>query len=139
VGITPLWRTDNLTDSQFLGEQIMATKTTTARKTTAAKKPSAAELARREAQAKRDTGAPQPVHVEVMGVALDVDPTDVDDFDAMVAMEQGDYRPMLELLIPDEGEREAALTALREESGKLRYSKVVEFVQSVFQSLRQGN
>lgn len=117
----------------------MATKTTTARKTTTAKKPSAAELARREAQSKRDTGAPQPVHVEVMGVALDVDPTDVDDFDAMVAMEQGDYRPMLELLIPDEGEREAALTALREESGKLRYSKVVEFVQSVFQSLRQGN
>lgn len=115
----------------------MATKTTTARKTT--KAPSAAELARREAQAKRDTGAPQPVHVEVMGIALDVDPTDVDDFDAMVAMEQGDYRPMLELLIPDEGEREAALTALREESGKLRYSKVVEFVQSVFQSLRQGN
>ena len=116
----------------------MATKTTTARKTTK-KQPSAAELARREAQAKRDTGAPQPVHVEVMGVALDVDPTDVDDFDAMVAMEQGDYRPMLELLIPDEGDREAALTALREESGKLRYSKVVEFVQSVFQSLRQGN
>nr|DAF34147.1 MAG TPA: hypothetical protein [Caudoviricetes sp.]DAK01452.1 MAG TPA: hypothetical protein [Caudoviricetes sp.] len=120
----------------------MATKTTTARKPAArkaTKAPSAAELARREAQAKRDTGAPQPVHVEVMGVALDVDPTDVDDFDAMVAMEQGDYRPMLELLIPDEGEREAALTALREESGKLRYSKVVEFVQSVFQSLRQGN
>ena len=124
----------------------MATKTTTARKTTKApsarkttKAPSAVELARREAQSKRDTGAPQPVHVEVMGVALDVDPTDVDDFDAMVAMEQGDYRPMLELLIPDEGEREAALTALREESGKLRYSKVVEFVQSVFQSLRQGN
>lgn len=116
----------------------MATKTTTARKTTT-KKPSAAELARREAQAKRGTGAPQPVHVEVMGIALDVDPTDVDDFDAMVAMEQGDYRPMLELLIPDEGERDAALTALREESGKLRYSKVVEFVQSVFQSLRQGN
>lgn len=117
----------------------MATKTNTAARKTTAKKPSAAELARREAQAKRDTGAPQPVHVEVMGVALDVDPTDVDDFDAMVAMEQGDYRPMLELLIPDAGEREAALTALREESGKLRYSKVVEFVQSVFQSLRQGN
>ena len=82
----------------------MATKTTTARKPAARKAPSAAELARREAQSKRDTGAPQPVHVEVMGVALDVDPTDVDDFDAMVAMEQGDYRPMLELLIPDEGE-----------------------------------
>lgn len=115
----------------------MATKTTTARKTT--KAPSAAELARREAQSKKDTGAPQPVHVEVMGIALDVDPVNVDDFDAMVAMENGDYRPMLECLIPDEEEREAALTALREESGKLRYSKVVEFTQEVFQSLRQGN
>lgn len=117
----------------------MATKTTTARNTTAKKQPSAAELARREAQAKRDTGAPQPVHVEVMGIALDVDPVSVDDFDAMVAMENGDYRPMLECLIPDEEEREAALTSLREESGKLRYSKVVEFTQEVFQSLRQGN
>lgn len=115
----------------------MATKTTTARKTT--KAPSAAELARREAQSKKDTGAPQPIHVEVMGIALDVDPMNVDDFDAMVAMENGDYRPMLECLIPDEEEREAALTALREESGKLRYSKVVEFTQEVFQSLRQGN
>lgn len=115
----------------------MATKTTTARKTT--KAPSAAELARREAQAKRDTGAPQPIHVEVMGIALDVDPVNVDDFDAMVAMENGDYRPMLECLIPDEDERDAALTALREENGKLRYSKVVEFTQEVFQSLRQGN
>lgn len=117
----------------------MATKTTTARKPAAKKQPTAAELARREAQAKRDTGAPQPIHVEVMGIALDVDPVNVDDFDAMVAMENGDYRPMLECLIPDEGERDAALTALREESGKLRYSKVVEFTQEVFQSLRQGN
>lgn len=112
--------------------------TATTRKTTT-KKPSAAEMARREAQSKRDTGAPQPVHVEVMGVALDVDPTNVDDFDAMVSMEEGDYRPMLALLIPDEGEREAALTALREESGKLRYSRVVEFVQSVFKDLGRGN
>lgn len=116
----------------------MATKTTT-RKPAARKAPSAAELARREAQSKKDTGAPQPVHVEVMGIALDVDPVNVDDFDAMVAMENGDYRPMLECLIPDEEEREAALTALREESGKLRYSKVVEFTREVFQSLRQGN
>lgn len=115
----------------------MATKTTTARKTT--KAPSAAELARREAQSKKDTGAPRPIHVEVMGIAMDVDPVNVDDFDAMVAMENGDYRPMLECLIPDEEEREAALTALREESGKLRYSKVVDFTQSVFQALRQGN
>ena len=111
----------------------------TTTKKPAAKKPTAAELARREAQSKKDTGAPQPIHVEVMGIALDVDPTEVDDYDAMVSMEEGDYRPMLALLIPDEGEREAALTALREESGKLRYSKVVEFTQSVFQALRKGN
>ena len=111
----------------------------TTTKKPAAKKPTAAELARREAQSKKDTGAPQPIHVEVMGIALDVDPTEVDDYDAMVSMEEGDYRPMLALLISDEGAREAALTALREESGKLRYSRVVEFTQSVFQALRQGN
>lgn len=111
---------------------------TTAKKP-AAKKPTAAELARREAQSKRATGAPQPIHIEVMGVSLDVDPTEVDDFDAMVSMEQGDHRPMLALLIPDEDARQAALDSLREESGKLRYSRVVEFVQAVFQALGQGN
>lgn len=115
----------------------MATKTTTARKTT--KAPSAAELARREAQSKRDTGAPQPVHVEVMGVALDVDPAEVDDFDAMVAMENNDPRPMLELLFPDEGERKAALDSLREESGKLRFSRTLEFVGAIFKAIGQGN
>ena len=117
----------------------MTTTKKPAAKKPAAKKPTAAELARREAQSKKDTGAPQPIHVEVMGIALDVDPTEVDDYDAMVSMEEGDYRPMLALLIPDEDKREAALTALREGSGKLRYSRVVEFTQSVFQALRQGN
>ncbi len=111
---------------------------TTAKKP-AAKTPTAAELARREAQSKKATGAPQPIHVEVMGVSLDVDPTEVDDFDAMVSMEQGDHRPMLALLIPDEDARQAALDSLREESGKLRYSRVVEFVQAVFQALGRGN
>lgn len=112
---------------------------------TTAKKPSAAELARREAQSKADKGEPQPIHVEVMGVALDVDPTDVDDYDAMVSMEGGDFRPMLALLIPDEDARQVALDSLREEPvssgkpGKLRYSKVVEFVQLVFEAIGQGN
>lgn len=106
---------------------------------TTAKKPSAAELARREAQSKADKGEPQPIHVEVMGVSLDVDPTEVDDYDAMVSMDNGDFRPMLALLIPDEDARQAALDSLREESGKLRYSRVVEFVQLVFQAIGQGN
>ena len=105
---------------------------------TTAKKPSAAELARREAQSKADKGEPQPIHVEVLGVSLDVDPTEVDDYDAMVSMESGDFRPMLALLIPDEDARQAALDSLREESGKLRYSRVVEFVQLVFQAIGQG-
>lgn len=106
---------------------------------TTTKKPSAAELARREAQSKADKGEPQPIHVEVMGVSLDVDPTEVDDYDAMVSMDNGDFRPMLALLIPDEAARQAALDSLREESGKLRYSRVVEFVQLVFQAIGQGN
>ena len=106
---------------------------------TTTKKPSAAELARREAQSKADQGEPQPIHVEVMGVSLDVDPTEVDDYDAMVSMDSGDFRPMLALLIPDEDARQAALDSLREESGKLRYSRVVEFVQLIFQAIGQGN
>lgn len=106
---------------------------------TTTKKPSAVELARREAQSKADKGEPQPIHVEVMGVSLDVDPTEVDDYDAMVSMDSGDFRPMLALLIPDEDARQAALDSLREESGKLRYSRVVEFVQLVFQAIGQGN
>lgn len=106
---------------------------------TTTKKPSAAELARREAQSKADKGEPQPIHVEMLGVSLDVDPTEVDDYDAMVSMDNGDFRPMLALLIPDEDARQAALDSLREESGKLRYSRVVEFVQLVFQAIGQGN
>lgn len=106
---------------------------------TTTKKPSAAELARREAQSKADKGEPQPIHVEVMGVSLDVDPTEVDDYDAMVSMDNGDFRPMLALLIPDEDARQAALDSLREESGKLHYSRVVEFVQLIFQAIGQGN
>lgn len=106
---------------------------------TTTKKPSAAELARREAQSKADKGEPQPIHVEVMGVSLDVDPTEVDDYDAMVSMDNGDFRPMLALLIPDEDACQAALDSLREDSGKLRYSRVVEFVQLVFQAIGQGN
>lgn len=106
---------------------------------TTTKKPSAAELARREAQSKADKGEPQPIHVEVMGVSLDVDPTEVDDYDAMVSMDNGDFRPMLALLIPDEGARQAALDSLREESGKLRYSRVAGFVQRIFQAIGQGN
>lgn len=106
---------------------------------TTTKQPSAAELARREAQSKADKGEPQPIHVEAMGVSLDVDPTEVDDYDAMVSMDNGDFRPMLALLIPDEDARQAALDSLREESGKLRYSRVVEFVQLVFQAIGQGN
>ena len=106
---------------------------------TTTKKPSAAELARREAQSKADKGEPQPIHVEVMGVSLDVDPTEADDYDAMVSMDNGDFRPMLALLIPDEDARQAALDSLREESGKLRYSRVVEFVQLIFQAIGQGN
>ena len=106
---------------------------------TTTKKPSAAELARREAQSKADKGEPQPIHVEVMGVSLDVDPTEVDDYDAMVSMDSGDFRPMLALLIPDEDARQAALDSLREESGKLRYSRVVDFVQLIFQVIGQGN
>lgn len=105
---------------------------------TTTKKPSAAELARREAQSKADKGEPQPIHVEVMGVSLDVDPTEVDDYDAMVSMDNGDFRPMLALLIPDEDARQAALDSLREESGKLRYSRIAEFVQLVFQAIGQG-
>ena len=80
---------------------------------TTTKKPSAAELARREAQSKADKGEPQPIHVEVMGVSLDVDPTEVDDYDAMVSMDSGDFRPMLALLIPDEDARLALRASWR--------------------------
>lgn len=111
----------------------------TTTKKPAAKKPTAAELARREAQSKKDTGAPQPVHVEVMGIALDINPEDLDDYDAMMALEQNNPRPMLELFFPDEDEREAALDSLRDESGKLRFSTTLEFVGAVFKAIGRGN
>ena len=108
---------------------------------TTKKTPTAAELARREAQSKNDRGEVAPIHVEVRGIALDFNPSDLlDDYDAMTAlMEQGRPNPMLALLIPDEGERKAALDSLRDENGKLRVTTVVEFLTEVFQASGQGN
>jgi hypothetical protein len=108
---------------------------------TTKKAPAAAELARREAQSKNDRGEVAPIHVEVKGIALDFNPADLlDDYDAMTAlMEQGRPNPMLALLFPDEGERQAALDSLRDENGKLRMTTVVEFLTEVFQASGQGN
>lgn len=99
--------------------------------------PSSAELARREAQSREDRGK-GPRDIEVMGVQLSVDPVDLDDYDALAAMDKGDCTLILECMLPDEDEREAALDALREPSGKLRYSNVLKFVQEVFTVLGQG-
>lgn len=104
---------------------------------TTKKTPSAAEVARREAQSKKDTGKLIPVIVD--GISIEVDPSDVDDFDAMVQMENGDFRPMLNLIIPDEDRRNSVLESLREDSGKLRYSAVAGFVKSVFEEIGKGN
>ena len=117
---------------------MTASKTTN--KTTTRKAPSAAEKARREAQSKTDTGAPAPKTIEVKGISLTVAPEDVDDYDAMIAMEGGDFRPMLlNLANGSEDRREEILSALREESGRLRYSTVVDFVNEVMTELSSGN
>ena len=99
--------------------------------------PSSAELARREAQSREDRGE-GPRDIEVMGVQLSVDPVDLDDYDALKAMDNGDCTLILDCMLPDEDEREAALDSLREPSGKLRYSNVLKFVQEVFTALGQG-
>ena len=99
--------------------------------------PSSAELARREAQSREDRGE-GPRDIEVMGVQLSVDPVDLDDYDALKAMDNGDCTLILDCMFPDEDEREAALDSLREPSGKLRYSNVLKFVQEVFTALGQG-
>ena len=108
---------------------------------TTKKTPTAAELARREAQSKNDRGEVGPIHIEVRGVELDFNPSDLlDDYDAMTAlMEEGRPNPMLKLLFPDEGERKAVLDSLRDENGKLRMTTVVEFLTEVFQASGQGN
>lgn len=116
----------------------MATQTKTKTKT---KNVSAAEAARREAQSKSDKGGPEPATVTAAGVTITInDPTELDDFDAMDAMDKGDFRPMLLLVANGSEEEETAIKdALREGGGKLHYSRVVEFVTGVFQELGQGN
>lgn len=99
--------------------------------------PSSAELARREAQSREDRGE-GPRDIEVMGIQLSVDPVDLDDYDALAAMDKGDCTLILDCMLPDEDEREAVLDSLREPSGKLRYSNVLKFVQDVFTALGQG-
>jgi hypothetical protein len=105
----------------------------------AARKPSAAELARREAQSQADRGeAPSVIEVTVDGITVDVDVEAVDDYDAVYAFNSGDVQPLLKILIPDDEARATALDKLREESGKLRMSRVWQFVNSVFGAIQAG-
>ena len=106
------------------------------------KTPSAAEIARREAQSKADKGEAQPIDLVVDGVSLTVDPNDLDDADALFSMQDNDFRPMLNLLFPGMSwaEQKVVLEPLNDpETGRLRYSRIIEFVGHVFEAVGQGN
>lgn len=106
---------------------------------TTTKKPTAAELARREAQSKADTGETKEVTVTVDGVTVTLDEDIMDDYDNVAALQNGNPQPFLEAFFPDFEEREKALNVLRDEKGKLRLSRVIEWVGGVFKAAGQGN
>lgn len=106
---------------------------------TTTKKPTAAELARREAQSKADKGEESPITVTVDGITVTIVGDDLDDYDRIAALSNGNPQPFLELFLPDADARAAALDSLREDSGRLRLSRVVEWIGDVLKAAGQGN
>ena len=104
---------------------------------TTTKKPTAAELARRESQSAKDKG--EAVTVTVSGIHVTLDVNDLDDYDIVAALSQGNPQPALQLFLPDENDRQAALDSLRDENGKLKLTTVVEWIGDVYKAAGQGN
>lgn len=105
---------------------------------TTTKKPTAAELARREAQSNEDTGA-KDVTVTVDGITVTLDPEDMDDYDLIRATNSGNPEAFLALCFPDLDDPVKGLDSLRDERGKLKLSKIMEWIQHVLEAAGQGN
>ncbi|MDO4888162.1 MAG: hypothetical protein Q3979_05605 [Actinomycetaceae bacterium] len=110
----------------------------TTKKNPPAKGPSAAELARREAQSAKDRGE-NIIDVTVRGLHVRIHADDLDDWDAMSALDDGNPKPMLELIFPDDQARAAELDKLRDENGKLRASTIAEWIVEFFTEVGAGN
>lgn len=95
------------------------------------KTPSGAELARREAQSKRDAGE-QFLVLEHEGIRVEVKDFS-DDFELMSQLNRGNVFPLMEFIWPEYSDMIADLGPLRDEEGRLRTTRVAQWLQGAFE------
>lgn len=78
----------------------------------------------------------EPVTVTVDGITVTIDPDALDDYDLMEQLSRGLYFQACPVLFG--AQWDAIRAELREESGKLRLTRVDEFVNDVFAAAGQG-
>jgi hypothetical protein len=97
---------------------------------------SAAEAARREAQSAEDKGEEKRIVVDVDGIHIDIRAKDLDDYEALDALQNNVPNPMVNIFLPDPEDRAKQLDKLRDEEGKIRGSRVIQWVADVFKAMQ---
>lgn len=97
---------------------------------------SAAEAARREAQSAEGNGEEKRIVVDVDGIHVDIPAKDIDDYEALEALRSSVPNPFVNIFLPDEEDRVKQLEKLRDDQGKIRGSRVLQWVVSVFEAIK---
>ncbi|WP_172121418.1 hypothetical protein [Actinomyces faecalis] len=108
----------------------MATAKTTARKTD----PKTPQDHMAKAEATNDV-----LTASFRGVEVSVRADDLDDYEAVTMLTKGLPDPILEVLVPDDADRQRLIETCRDEEGRIRLSAVVEMASDLMGALGAGN
>ena len=109
-----------------------------ARKVVAAKRK--AEQAKAKDAAKREAlSSKEGMTVTVDGITVTLTEELFDDYDAFEALNEGNPFPFIAAMWPDKTERDAALSPLRGENGKLSLRRVIDWMSDLFTEVGRGN
>lgn len=80
------------------------------------------------------------VTVDYRGFHIELDPDDLDDYDAMSQFAQGVPTQLLAIIFPDERERSRFLReCCADETGKVRFTLAMKATTEIFEALGAGN
>ena len=74
--------------------------------------------------------------VVVSGIHIDIRALDLDDYEALDALQNNVPNPMVNIFLPDPEDRAKQLDKLRDEEGKIRGSRVIQWVADVFKAMQ---